>query len=424
MTELRAALITLILSLPLAACATAGGASRRDALPTGATAGDAPPSPFYRFDGASLGAPGTVLRSEPIPVQADMPHAGEAIRLLYTSRDLRWKSGELPVSGVLFLPKGTPPAGGWPLVSWGHGTLGISDACAPSWTGYRARDAVYLDKWLEQGFAVAASDYQGLGGPGPHPYHHWQSSGASVLDAARAALAHRRDAISNRVFLVGQSQGSGAVMGAAIQARAYAPDLDVRGVVASALTSDFPDGPIALPDRQSNTLFLEVAAGGLRPGAPSIDALVTPVGAQLLDAARTGCTRDIAARARKAGVSDLADAFSVPMDTLKGYRLRLKDMPSANIGIPVFLASGKADRTTTAHRQYAGAVALCRGGNRVIWRVYAGLGHDGALHGSFDDAHRFAKALLAGTTPAPSCTALSDPGEPDALDPTAPFNDD
>ncbi|WP_207903972.1 hypothetical protein [Martelella mediterranea] len=44
--------------------------------------------------------------------------------------------------------------------------MGIADAGAPSWTGWRARDVAYLDRWLEEGFAVVATDYQGLGGSG------------------------------------------------------------------------------------------------------------------------------------------------------------------------------------------------------------------------------------------------------------------
>jgi hypothetical protein len=32
------------------------------------------------------------------------------------------------VSGVLFVPKGTPPQGGWPLMAWAHGTVGSADS--------------------------------------------------------------------------------------------------------------------------------------------------------------------------------------------------------------------------------------------------------------------------------------------------------
>ena len=38
---------------------------------------------------------------------------------------------------------------------------------------------------LQQGYAVAVSDYQGLGTPGPHTYMVGQSMGRAVLDMAR-----------------------------------------------------------------------------------------------------------------------------------------------------------------------------------------------------------------------------------------------
>ena len=40
---------------------------------------------------------------------------------------------------------------------------------------------------LNQGYIVAATDYQGLGGPGPHPYLGGPSAAHSVLDIGRAA---------------------------------------------------------------------------------------------------------------------------------------------------------------------------------------------------------------------------------------------
>src|SRR4051794_14888611 len=132
-------------------------------LPVGAKAGDLDLSPFYRWSEILPESPGVMLRKEPIPVQPEIASAGLAERILYTSTDLRWHAGIVPVSGTLYLPKGEQPAGGWPLVSWAHGTLGVSDACAPSWTGHKPRDATYIQRWLENGFAVVATDYQGLG---------------------------------------------------------------------------------------------------------------------------------------------------------------------------------------------------------------------------------------------------------------------
>jgi hypothetical protein len=136
-------------------------------LPLGPKVGDQDLSPFYRWTERLPERPGMMLRKEPIVPQPEITHAGLAERILYTSTDFRWHAGIVPVSGTLYVPKGEPPAGGWPLVAWAHGTLGVSDRCAPSWTGHKPRDATYIGRWLESG---VATDYQGLGGHGPHPY--------------------------------------------------------------------------------------------------------------------------------------------------------------------------------------------------------------------------------------------------------------
>lgn len=167
----RAALLGLTTVLVIGVLPVAAAVAQVQAgnpqLTTGPKAGDQDLSPFYRWTEALPGRPGVMLREEAMPAQPEITSAAK--RILYTSADARWRSGIIPVSGTLYLPTGEPPRGGWPLVAWAHGTLGVADSCAPSWTGHKPRDATYINSWLKNGFAVVASDYQGLGGPGPIP---------------------------------------------------------------------------------------------------------------------------------------------------------------------------------------------------------------------------------------------------------------
>lgn len=302
--------------------------------------------------------------------------------------------------------------------------MGIADRCAPSWTGLRERDAAYINRWLERGFAVVATDYQGLGGPGPHPYTFWQAEGRSILDAIRAARTIGPQVISDRVFLAGQSQGGGAALGAAILAETYAPELNILGAVLTAPNSTFPDGPVALPARQSNTVFLSLASGGLRENAPRIEDLLTPEGLALLEVAREGCTREIARKSRELQLESVSELLTVTADILDALRIPTTNMPLASIPFPVLIATGQADRTIAPLRQYAVAAALCAAGNHVSWRLYNGLGHDGVLHGSLNEAFAFARAQLDGQSFASTCRALERPGPPGERNPHAPFNDD
>lgn len=402
----------------------AANALAAGALPVGPDAGDGALSAFYRWPEAMPALPGALLRSEALAVQPQMPAAAQALRLLYSSTDERWHSGLIAVSGALYLPVGNPPPHGWPLLAWAHGTLGIADACAPSWTGLRDRDASYINRWLARGFAVVVTDYQGLGGPGPHPYTVWQAEGRSVLDSIRAARSIRPGLIANHTILAGQSQGGGAALGAAILAGGYAPELSIRGAVITAPNSTFPDGPIALAPRQSNTVFLELASVGLREGGPRIEDLLTARGLELLSIARQGCTRDIALKSKALQIGSFAELLTVPLETLNAMRIPTTDMPQASIAFPLFIATGMADRTIVPERQYAVAAALCAAGNQVTWRTYEGLGHDGVLHGSLDDAFAFVGTRSDGGGHDSNCLVLQRPGPPGERDAKAPFNDD
>lgn len=405
MSRVNVALTSALIALSMYS-ATAAEQAR---LPTGVIAGDMDLSPFYRWDAPLPEKPGVLLREEALPRQHDMDAANASLRILYTSTDVRWHSGPIPVSGTLYLPSGTPPSGGWPLMAWGHGTAGVADACAPSWTMHDERDATYLNRWLGAGFAVVVTDYQGLGGPGPHPYLYWQAEARSILDSARAAFAARPNLISNKVIVAGQSQGGGAALGVARLAHEYAPDVHVLGVIATGANSTFPEGPVSLPVRNSSNMFLSFVSGGLRDDGPKIDDLVSPRGRQLLDVARRACTDELGTLAQSLKVRGLSDALSITFEQLAPHRIPVTDMPMGPTGIPLLIATGLADESVEPRRQYAIAAALCASGNIVDWRRYEGLDHDGALNGSFADSLIFARSLLAGEKVRGNCARISPP---------------
>ncbi|MCA0301782.1 MAG: lipase [Proteobacteria bacterium] len=421
-TMLAAAVTAALFIAPAVQAQTAGGPGR---LPTGAAWGDHDLSPFYRWSQALPAEPGKVLREEDQPAQPEITAASAARRLLYTSTDARWRSGVVPVSGTLYLPKGAAPAGGWPLVAWAHGTLGVSDRCAPSWTGHKPRDAAYINRWLENGFAVVATDYQGLGGPGPHPYLNWEAEGRSVLDAARAALAARPGQIANALLVTGQSQGSGAAIGATRIAPTYAPELGLKATVATGVISRFPDAAHKVPPLSvTSPVFsmLLMLGGALPDDGPTADSLVSDKGRPVLAAGRDACSPDMAQVARRDKV-DATNAFATAPDAL-GTRLgTVVDMPSVKIGVPILLGTGLADSLVLPRHQFGAVAALCATGSPVTWKSYEGATHNGGLHASFDDALALYRGALAGTPPASNCGSVSEPGTPGKAMAGIPYND-
>ncbi len=94
-------------------------------------------------------------------------------------------------------------------------------------------------RWVRAGYAVAATDYEGLGTPGQLPYAVGISAGRSVLDAARAVRHLGHGTVGSRVVFEGHSEGGHAVLWADELARRYAPELRPQGVVASSPAADF-----------------------------------------------------------------------------------------------------------------------------------------------------------------------------------------
>jgi Secretory lipase len=204
--------------------------------------GDGGVSTFYLWDKMVPGTAGTLLRQEPLDEKLMLANASKGLRVLYTSTNGLDDRTPIAVSGAVYFPKGAAPASGRPIIAWAHGTTGIADVCAPSWIPRSSRDADYLNAWLAQGYAIVATDYQGLGTPGGHPWNVVRPEAYSVLDSVRAAIGAFPE-LSNSVVIIGQSQGAHAAISASLLAPAYATDVHLKGTVATGVLGDPPFVP-------------------------------------------------------------------------------------------------------------------------------------------------------------------------------------
>ncbi|HVA02953.1 MAG TPA: lipase family protein [Acidimicrobiales bacterium] len=240
--------VVLALGLGLSACSspkattssstTAGpspsaGAPKTVADNVGATGIPAfytPPNPL------PPGAPGAIIRTEKVTGVPGVPATATVWRVLFHSRSIY--GADIAESGYIVVPGGTSPKGGYPILTWAHGTTGFAGICAPSLFTSQGGVGPYvvpgLSDYLKAGFVVAATDYEGLGTPGIHPYLLGASEGRGVLDAARAARLLPGLHTSNTVMIYGHSQGGQAALFAGELAPTYAPELHIAGVVAAA----------------------------------------------------------------------------------------------------------------------------------------------------------------------------------------------
>lgn len=372
---------------------------------------------FYRWSGDVPAVPGQLLRTEWLTAEQSLSEAGENVRLLYTSTNGVDGHTPIVVSGALYLPKGHPPPGGWPLIAWAHGTVGTADICAPSYAGRSRRDRDYLDHWLNRGYAIVATDYQGLGTVGPHPYAGTRSLAYSVLDGVRA-VAERGFNISNKTVIVGQSQGARAAFASALYAASYAPNLDIVGIVATGTpdylwdsTEGSSDDSLATSPKEVNPAFafdlyqLQTARLLDPPFRP--EDYLNEHGLKIFKFAENHCVLDLQNEiARTKATFDGSfkknpkDVFSILFD-LGAY-------PEIKTNIPIFFGTGGKDRAVSVPGQIALAKRACAAGNRVEYRFYPNLNHSGALLGSTPDSTVFVRKAFSGETILGNC-ALAKP---------------
>jgi pimeloyl-ACP methyl ester carboxylesterase len=376
--------------------------------------GDGGVSPFYTWADDIPDTPGRMLRTEPLDPALGLSMAGEQFRILYSSTDGIDSQTPVVVSGAYFEPAGPPPAGGWPLVAWAHGTTGVADVCAPSWTPRSARDSNYLNAWLRQGFAIVATDYQGLGTPGPHPYLAVRPEAYSVLDGARAVLKAFPH-LTNQIVVIGQSQGGSAAFATAGTAPEYAPELNIRGTVATGVpfVGQAPNRLSANPPPDKGdrlvayNLYLAIMVQQRDPTKAS-DQLVTGPALPLLETARSTCVGALFRAVVTAGLNR-ANALTPEYRTaVTAVALPSMEYSTLRLPQPVFIGTGEQDRDVPPAAQLALVRNACAVGSVVEAHLYAGLDHSATVNASLKDSVPFVRKVLAGEPVKPVCEPVAE----------------
>ncbi|HLZ02489.1 MAG TPA: lipase family protein [Bradyrhizobium sp.] len=393
-------LTTILLStLP----ARAGQNGMPDALQ-----GDGRVSRFYRWEG-TIPRPGKLLRQEKVEPTLGLANAGTQLRILYSSIDGIDGKSPIVVSGLLFLPHGKPPAGGWPLMAWAHETAGMADICAPSWAGYSTSIEGFLNTWLAHGIAIVATDYQGLGTLGPHPYLAVRPGAYGVLDSVRA-VQQSFPVIGKKVLLAGYSQGAQAAFGAAALQSSYAPKLDLRGVIATGTPYMTPEtAPAMRADTAAQVsyllvypLYLGLMAQQSDPTLKASD-MFSEKAMPLFEMTRRACVWQLVLEALSSHLTR-AESVKPGFERALLANIHLLEYPSLKLSAPLFMGIGELDQDAPASLQLALTKKACNAGTTIEAHLYAGAPHNEAVTRLLPQAIRFADAVLAGKTVTPVCS--------------------
>jgi predicted esterase len=293
------------------------------------------------------------------------------------------------VSGEVYLPDAPAQAATRPIVIWNHGTAGTQDSCAPSRNGLvvetREGDRLATDgnsrvpaivSLLQRGYVVAMSDYQGLGTPGGTEYLNGPSQGKAALDVARAVRSLPLAAATDQIAMYGFSQGGQTSLWAAHLVSTYAPELNVRGVVATApaarhLALSFYD--LGIP---ANAGYFIARMAGLAVGHPEVRLgdMLTPAGLAMLDFQTWDCFEIF----RQAAAMKEPYAYPPALQPGTGWRQLLEandaflPVPGS---IPVLIIQGDADVDVGVQLTRDVVRDLCAGGSTVEYREHAGVNH-------------------------------------------------
>lgn len=368
---------------------------------------DEPPRPaFYEAPATLPSANGALIRSEHMTFLLDPLDATslvrDARRIMYRSTN---RAGQaIAVTGTVLVPKTAWI--GWgprPVIGYAAGTQGLADRCAPSRQfseGFEYEGAV-METLLQRGYAIAMTDYEGLGTEGVHTYMDRVSQGRAVLDAVRAAqqLDGTGLSASSPVGLEGYSQGGGAAASAVELAASYAPELRLKGAVVGAVPADLG----AVARNLDGSLYSSFAFFALRGLAESYDIDFTPYlnaqGVETMTAVEQDC------------VFDLFDNAFVRSETLSADGRPLSELmarqPFASVieaqrigtiepGVPVLVDHSALDDVIPYAVGRRMARSWCDKGANVRFVTNAWPGHVGGVVAHGTEAQLFWEARFAG----------------------------
>lgn len=352
---------------------------------------------FYAApDPIPAGAHGDLIRYQEIEDEAP---GSTAYRMMYLSESLQ--GDPIVVTGTALVPDGDAPDGGWPVIAHSHGTTGLADECAPSRNYPDQLGELTLLATVADRYLIAATDYEGLGTPGLHPYLVGESEGRGTLDAALAAAQLPGVEASPTTFIAGYSQGGHGALWANQLAESWAPALDVRGAFAGA-----PAGELSLiagaarEGGLAGGFFLLIAAGhaAAHPDA-DLDAILTPEGVAALAVADEACVGQALTSLAGGDYVDADPATTPPWDEL----LEASSPGDIRAEAPVLIVHSQADEVVPIGLSALILNRQCAVGQVVERRILDDGTHTGAAPGAYQQAFAWFDELVTGAEPVSSC---------------------
>lgn len=352
---------------------------------------------------AAAGEPGTLLRQEAFSGYSQ-PSGTRAVRILYRSTDGAGRP--VVTSGVVLIPAGEAPAGGWPVIAWAHGTSGTARACAPS----LMKDVYYGDSglWtmLKAGFAIVATDYHGLGTAGAHQYLNLDAQAHDVIYSVAAARRAVPE-LGARWVVDGHSQG-GATAWRVATLEASLDDPDYLGAVSVSGSASLRDLIENIDGSHGGQYYLTYMAFGIQASYPKFrpDQFLT---ARALRHYRSATTQGCWYLGYYLFSREPHESMLRPDWQHNPWVARFLHQAregEQRLNRPILVLAGDADRTVPIAGERRVAQRACRVGSAVEFKSYPGLDHHPTMVQSVPDQLAWIRERFAGRSPPSNCAAL------------------
>ena len=344
----------------------------------------------------------TPIRSVIQMEEIDVGELGVGFRIIYESKSI---FGEpIEVSGLVLAPDLNSEESR-PVLSVAHGTVGLADQCAPS----RQEPVANLElikPFIEAGWVVVASDFEGLGSDGIHHYIVGESEARGVFDIVRAAKNIEGLNADGPLVVWGHSQGGHAALHASQRWLDLAPELNLVGVAAGAPPSQFP---LLRSFLQSGPFqgYLVMVGASFGSAYPELDyeSLIKSEYLPLLEELEKGCTGHVFDIFNPIPYEDLVtvdDVFSLPD---WNARLTENDTNQRNVQVPTVILHGTDDEQIPfiASQLLLGQLCAFSLSAPIELREYPGTNHATAVTEYWSDLIDWSNERISGAPANDQC---------------------
>jgi hypothetical protein len=338
----------------------------------------------------SPGNGGELIRSEPIR-QYSLPLELSALRILYHSRTATGK--DVAVSGVVLVPDGKPPAGGWPVIAWAHEFRGAARQCAPSLMKNLGAGPI-LAMYANLGYAVVATDYSGLGSDSGKSVEDMRSNALDVMYSVRAARAAVPQ-VGTKWIALGTFQGA---LAAVAVAESDVRDPNYLGSVAVSGLADAAEAYEHFARQSPDRMFaLASTVQALYPEF-SVSNMLNSEAMPAYEHFTLSCEGDVASELKSAMLKSGWENDRFVKEFLSGNAAGQRAARA-----PILVISGGADAVIPGKLSATAVSRMCKAGDRVEFLRYPNLDASGVMGASAADQISWIKARFAGDNAPSNC---------------------